>query len=559
MNTLSRLTTLAVIIFGYGVTTAQTVTSYAGKENSIDPWSNFNNSSANKADAYFYEPEGITWDINGLMYITERNKIRIIKDGKVYNRSGNLGDGNSSHGYSDGTGIVGGMYHPRSIVDKGNGEMFIVDSENHAIRKLSAFKNTGNGQILSTVAGAKASRGQGTAGHKDGSGTSSRFDTPKGMVADGKGNFYICDDLNFVIRKMTSGGSVSTIAGKAGTEGNNDASNGSSSTFGGPHGIAMYDANHVIITDNWNSSIRKVNLNTGATTTICGVFGQNWHKDGSLKDARFNNPKGIVVVDGLIYVADNSAIRVIDEKNGTVSTFAGSGSAQANKDGVGSEARFGRLAGLAFDGNNTLYVTDVYFNVIKKITIDNLAPVANFSATKTNLQVNEETTISDNSGGKEATQRTWTVEDISGSSSNVTLVSGQYSNTGSEDITVKFGATGFYSVKLEVTNEYGSDAEEKKSFMNVSTTGSVENINELSGVQLFPNPNNGNELHIRLVDGVLKNATVQVFDIIGTQVASFEDLNGLSNIMKLPSLESGAYIVVISQEGLKGAKRLIVE
>jgi len=557
MNTFSRLSSLAILLLSAGIVSAQTVSSFAGKENSVDPWSNFSNSTADVADAYFYEPEGITWDINGVMYVTDRNKVRIIKDGKVYNRSGNLGDGNSSHGYNDGTGVIGAMYHPRSIVDKGNGEMFIVDSENHAIRKLAKFVNAGNGQSLTTVAGAKASGGQGTSGHKDGSGTNSRFDTPKGIIGDGSGNFYICDDLNFVIRKMTSSGVVSTIAGQAGTEGRADGSSGAASTFGGPHGIAMYDANNVIITDNWNSSIRKVNVKTGATTTLCGKFGENWHKDGSLIEARFANPKGIAVVDGLIYVADNSCIRVIDEKNGTVSTFAGSGSAAGNSNGVGPDARFGRLAGLAFDGNNTIYVTDVFFNVIKKVTIDNLAPEADFTATKTNLQVNEETTISDASAGKPATQRKWTVEDISGSASNVTLVSGDLN--ASKDITVKFKATGFYTVSLEVTNEYGTDTEEKNSYMNVSTTGSVEAINELGGLQLYPNPNDGDILNIRLKEGSFKNASVEVFNVLGEKVAEAHNLNGFHNNVKLPKLNQGAYIVVISQEGLKGAKRLIVQ
>lgn len=560
MNLKQFYTLAFTTVLGSALLQAQTVTTFAGKENTIDPWTNFNNVTTDLADAYFYEPEGIAWDANGVMYITERNKVRIVQGGKVYNRSGDLGDGTKSHGYLNGTGVAGSYFRPTSLAPMSSGDMLIVDCENHALRKLSAFVNIGNGQVVSTFAGANPSGGidsRGTAGHVDASGAQARFDSPKGIVADGKGNFYVCDDLNFVIRKVTSNGAVTTIAGQAGSDGSVDASSGAASRFGGPYGIAMYDANHVVVTDNWNSSIRKVNITTGATTTICGKYGENWYKDGSLTEARFVSPKGIVVVDGLIYVADQSCIRVIDEVNKTVSTFAGNGASAGNTDGNGQNARFGRLAGLAFDGNNALYATDVYFNVIRKITIDNLSPTADFSATKTSLQIDEETTITDISGGKPATQRKWTVVDLSGSNSNVTLVSGDLNS--SKDITVKFKATGFYSVKLEVTNEYGNDVEDKNSFINVSRTGSVRKYNALTGVTVYPNPSIGTSLNLKNTHSSFSGASVSIYDLNGTLVFTENDLNGAQIHMELPGLSKGIYMLVLEQNGESGAHRLVIQ
>lgn len=558
MKKVYALITGALLCSSMYIAEAQTVTTFAGKENTSSPWLNFNNTTTALADAYFYEPSGIAWDKNGVMYITERNKVRIVQNGKLYNRSGNLGDGSKSHGYLNGTGNAGEYHRPIGIVDNGNGEMLIVDGENHAIRKLGEFKTVGNGQILSTVAGDPpkgVQSGSGTPGYKDGNGSAARFDSPKGMCSDNRGSFYICDDLNFVIRKMTASGNVTTLAGKGGSEGTTNASNGASSRFGGPWGVAVYDANHIVVTDNWNSSIRKVNTSTGATSTLCGKFGENWYKDGSLAEARFKSPRGIAVVDGLIYVADESVIRVIDVDAGTVSTFAGSTSAAGNVDGVGENARFGRLAALAFDGNNTLYTSDIFYNVIRKITIDNLSPVADISATKRSLQVNEETTLTDISGGKPATQRAWTIKDVSGSASNVSLVSGDLNS--SKEITVKFTATGFYTVTLNVTNEFGNDEVVKKDFINVSTTSSIGRLEELFDVIVYPNPASG--IVNVSSENDLQNANATIYDLQGRSIRTYSELSGKNVALDIKGISSGTYMLVLDSQGHKGAKRLIVD
>lgn len=526
---------------------AQTVSTFAGKTNEADPWTNFNNVASTAADAYFYEPQGICWDKNGNMYVSDRNKIRIFYNNKFENRAGKLGDGQFSHGFRDGTGIAGEMYSPSAIVSDASGNIIIVDNENHAIRKLTPFANIGNGQSLTTIAGAPAPTGLGGVGvpdFKDATGTASRFNSPKGIVMDASGNYYITDYNNFRIRKMTSANVVTTLAGN-GTEGAADGNLGTNSTFGGPWGIAMLDANNLVITDQFNACIRKVNILSGKTTTLCGKANEPMHKDGSLTDARFRDPRGIAVVDGLIYVADGTCIRIIDLTKNTVSTFAGSGSSAGNVNGSGTSARFGQLSGLTSDGKNKLYVTDIYYNLVKQVSIDNLAPAANFTATKVSLLVNEETTLTDASTGKAATSRKWTVTNASNTTTNVTLVNGDFNASAS--VTVKFTATGFYNAKLEVTNEFGTDSKTTNSFFNVSTTGSISAIHPVNGLLVYPNPSK-NEVFVNGAAFDLQQAEIYVQDISGKNLMHSKGLNGLTRL-DISSLNAGIYTLRLVQDG----------
>jgi hypothetical protein len=547
INKMKKLALLCFSALLGGLSYGQTVSTFAGKVNDTDPWTNFNNTSASASDVYFYEPQGMCWDNNGNMYVSERNKVRVYYNSKFENRSGKLGNGQFSHGYKDGTGIDGYMYSPTSIVSDASGNIFIVDSENHAIRKLSPFSNVGNGQSLSTVAGdvpPSGLGGTGTPDFKDATGTASRFNMPKGITIDKNGNFYITDYNNFRVRKMTPAGVVTTLAGTS-TEGATDGTLGTNSTFAGPWGIAMLDDNNIIITDQYNACVRKVNILSGKTTTLAGKAGEGFHKDGTLAEARFVNPQGIEVVGGLIYVADRACIRVIDITNGTVSTFAGNGSVQGNTDGEGANARFGQLSGLVFDGNNSLYATDIYFNLIKKIAINNLAPSADFTSTQVSLTVNQEATLTDASGGKSATGRKWAVTNSSSTTANVIIVSGDLNASAS--ITVKFAATGFYSVKLDVTNEFGNDSKTKNSFFNVSTTGgSVEEIKSQRGLMVYPNPA-ANEVYVNGEFFDLNNARVTITDLSGKTIKDYSGLNGLSKL-DVSNIANGMYVLNLLQD-----------
>lgn len=549
---MKRILVLAIALASFTfAANSQTVSSFAGKVNT-SPTTDFSNSTADLAAAYFYYPSGIAWDASGNMYVAEANKIRLITGSKVYNRSGQLGDPSTSLSYKNGTGNAAGYFSPAGVVCDSDGNAYICDEQNHAIRKLNKFQNIGNGQSVSTFAGANPDGSfQGTSGYKDGSGTNARFNSPKGITIDAAGNLYVTDNWNDCIRKISPSGSVITLAGLGETNGNTDGT-GSTARFNAPYGVAMLDATHIVVSDFGNSSIRKININSGLVTTICGGFGT---KDGSLAEARFRAPRGIAVVDGLIYVADNTTIRVIDVANNTVSTFAGSSSASGNTDGTGTDARFGVLYELAYDGAASLYVTDATHHIIKKVSIDNLAPVADFSTTKKNLAINEETTLSDISSGKQATKRTWLVENTSGSTSNVVLVQGDYNS--SKDITVKFTATGSYRVTLTVTNEFGTDNVTKTN-ITVSTTGSVSNAN-LPLLTVYPNPATTNLVNLKLENTSFSNASLSVISMTGAEV--YQDQISATGDYKLnvSTWPKGIYNLILQSEVGIVSKKLIIQ
>lgn len=543
---------LSSLILSGIIANAQQVTTFVGKEND-DPLTKYNNATAAKADVYFYEPEGLAFDNNGNLYITERNKVRYLLGDNVYNRSGYVGDPSFSIGFRNGSGITARYYNPTGIVCADNGDAYIVDSENHAIRKLTAFTSVGSGQTVSTFAGAETTNptgGQGTPGDANGTGTSARFNTPKGITIDGTGTLYVTDWFNSTIRKIEPNGNVTTIAGKSGVPGSRDG-RGTAAEFNGPYGIAMLDNRNVLVTDQINCNIRKIDIVTGDVTTLTGKSGTSQHKDGTLSEATFVQPLGITILDGLIYVCDYSTVRVIDIAGNKVSTLAGSPSIQGNTDGNGAAARFGELAGIT-SKDDAIYVTDRFYHVVKKITIDNLSPRADFTANKRTLLVNEATVLTDASGGKKPfTSYQWTIMK-DGSPATYTLISG---NETSSELSVSFATTGFYDVTLKVVNDYGESTLKKDGFFSVSTTGSAGNLNAL-GLVLYPSPAH-DVLRILNESGSSSSAEISVYDISGKLLLSEARTLDDQTPIDISTLSSGMYVFKILTENGTASQRFL--
>ncbi len=535
-----KKTSLLLLLFCSASLMAQTVKQFAGIANDVDPWAKYENTTVALSAARFYEPEGITWDKNGYMWITEKNKIRLVIGTQVYIRAGKLGAGDMSQSYRNGTGTGGDFsgahfFAPSSIVtDPTSGVIYIVDSYNHAIRKMDAFVNVGNGQVVSTFAGADVQTNNvGLSGKTDGTGLNARFNDPKGIVRDASGNMYVTDWSNFTIRKVTSGGVVTTLAGKAGVTGFADGI-GTAATFAGPYGIAQLDLNNLVVSDMDNGTIRTVHMTSGVVTTICGKAEDWGYTDGSFANARFNAPRGLAVVDGKIYVCDGPVIRVIDVNTKTVSTFAGSSSATGNLDGEGTAARFGELVGIAYDGKTSLYVTDHVYNVIKKVNINSLAPTVNFSASKTKAVVDAEIiTLTNTSAGKQATSLNWTITPASYSITGGSLTA--------DNLKIKFTATGFYNVKLTVTNSYGTDDSLKSNYISVSTVG-IKEIPENISVGVYPNPSNG-IFTLQSLYGNFPIQSYEVIDITGKLILSKSCSNSLTENFDISNAQSGFYFI----------------
>lgn len=259
--------------------------------------------------------------------------------------------GSGTIGSANGTGNAASFSHPSGVAVDGNGDIYVADYWNHKIRKI-----TSSG-IVSTFAGS------GTAGSTNGTGTAASFYYPHGIAVDASGNVYVADRNNHKIRKITSLGVVSTLAG-SGTAGGTDGT-GAAASFNIPIGVAVDGLGNVYVADG-SYKIRKITP-AGVVTTLAGS-GTPGSANGTGAAASFNNPHGVAVdIFGNVFVTDygNQKIRKITSA-GLVTTFAGSG-VVGSVNATGTAASFSYPTGITIDGAGNLYVADGS-KKIRKIT-----------------------------------------------------------------------------------------------------------------------------------------------------------------------------------------------
>lgn len=207
-----------------------------------------------------------------------------------------------------------------------------------------------------------------TTGTADGPLSLALFNDPSGLAIAPDGTLFVADNMNHTIRKVTTNGMVSTIAGRTGISGSTDGV-GTNALFFNPYGLALDPAGNLLVADSGNSTIRMIGPD-GVVKTIAGVAGQNDATNGPAMLARFDTPLGIAVAPGgTIYVADtrNHTIRTITP-GGVVATLAGSAGIWGAADGTGPTARFNGPVGLALDAGGNVFVSDSNNHTIRKVT-----------------------------------------------------------------------------------------------------------------------------------------------------------------------------------------------
>ncbi len=364
MKTVFQPILLAVFVVSHAIT-AQAQTNYEPY-----PFTTFaglagisGSANGTGSAARFNFPNGVATDAAGNVYVADSSNhvIRKITPAKVVTT---LAGSAETFGSVDGTGSAARFFFPVGVAADAAGNIYVADSNNHAIRKITPAG------VVTTLAGLL-----GSSGNADGTGGAAHFNFPQGVAVDGGGNVYVADSGNNTIRKITRTRSVTTLAGQPGSSGSNNGT-GDAARFNFPVGIAVNGAGTVYVADTNNSTIRKITP-AGHVTLLAGEPQNVGDNDGSLSDdgfgsrfsmARFNFPEGVAVDSvGDVYVADtgNGTIRKITPAFGVVRTLAGLAGNFGSVNGAGANARFKTPFGIAINSAGKVYVADASDHTIR--------------------------------------------------------------------------------------------------------------------------------------------------------------------------------------------------
>jgi sugar lactone lactonase YvrE len=305
-------------------------------------------------------PYKVAVDSAGNLYFSEYTNHRVRKvntAGVITTIAGNGIDGFSGDG---GPATSAKLSFPMGVAVDSVGNLYIADSENNRIRKVTAAG------VITTVAG------NGTDGFSgDGSlATSAQLASPTGVATDSAGNFYIADTYNFRIRKVVLSGVITTVAGNGEWEGFSDGVPATSAPLYYPKDITV-DSGNLYIVDYATARIRKVNL-AGVITTVAGNGSLGFSGDGGpATSAQLYNPISVAMdSSGYLYISDseNNRIRKVSPA-GVITTVAGNGNDGFGGDGgLATAAELSNPDGVAVDAIGNIYIAD-YFNYrIRKVT-----------------------------------------------------------------------------------------------------------------------------------------------------------------------------------------------
>jgi uncharacterized protein (TIGR03437 family) len=320
------------------------------------------------------QPEDVAVDKNGNIYIadTGNGAIREISGGVINFIAGDCTTTSGcTIGYAGDSGLAidAELIEPYAVAVDAAGNVYIAERNDGRIRQVAAGPNYLNNYVFTII-------GNGNPGYSGDGGPAllAQLSSPTGVALDSLGNVYIADSQNFRIRKVPSPGKgdITTVAGNGLFAYSGDGGPAARAELNSPHAVATDAAGNVYIADTANNVVRKVST-SGTITTFAGngIFGVGGD-GGAATAAQMMGPAGVAVdAQGNVYISDTTGqrIRVVTPSNGQINTYAGNRTTGYSGDGSSAiNAELNTPTGLAVDTSGNLYIADTLNSAIRKVT-----------------------------------------------------------------------------------------------------------------------------------------------------------------------------------------------
>lgn len=542
----------------------------------------FSGDSGPATAAQFRNPSSAKFDTSGNLYVADYNNHRIRKISPSGIVSTIAGTGVASYSGDGGPATAAALNSPVALALDIAGNLYFSDRGNNRIRKVST---TG---VITTIAGTGAATYTGDGG----AATAATINYPGGLNTDAAGNIYLADENNSVIRKIdVSSGIITTIAGTGATTYSGDGGAATAAELNKPKDVYVAASGEIYIADYNNNRVRKIST-SGIITTVAGTGTAGFSGDGgSALGAQISHPLSVWVdAAGDILFSDswNNRVRKINYA-GTITTFAGDGLFGYSGDGGPATAAALRNPTITADGVGNVYLAEDGSHRIRKITP---APVT-LSGTPHVCEGNSITLTGSVSGGTWSSSATSIATvDASGNVTGVAAGSATISytamtGTGTLDVTVfptPAAITGTTSVcvgattTLSSTSTGGNWASLDPATATIDASGTVtgvaadtvtigygfatgcytttvvtvnscpvtvSSVNKSDSYTVLPNPSNGS-FTVKLPD--TKAATITITDLTGRRLQQLNSAGKQNIPFDQTQLAPGTYMLSISSE-----------